>query len=330
MVSGPLADHGCPVCYTWKGLMMVCGGEVGGCRGGLQLKSWYVCFSKASRRLASPAQTAADPCGDSPASSCCRVPLKTPRPCLSDWPYGRQCHPGDPRCARHGVWEAWVGSMAASPNSHIPVILFLVSPQYVLTQLHAVIYSILRGDFPLTLHTLRHTFNTAHVNIVSNIHPAAHLLVSWLSTFIIMFVFIKNLIRCAEWTQYICIFSLLQTAVCSNYFRAHYQWHFCNFVIELTEMYRIIICSLGIILINTLDWALHLINKENMKTHTVFQSSWNASVTCSEHSQTSRVKSGDRCNRQAFCWRWDEEHTHRQICTACIHTHNWHLTHKWE
>lgn len=103
--------------------------------GGLQLKGWYVCLSKASRRLASPAQTAADPCGDSPASSCCRVPLKTPRPCLSDWPYGRQCHPATPHCARHGVWEAWEGSMAASPDSHISVMLFPVPTHYVLTQL---------------------------------------------------------------------------------------------------------------------------------------------------------------------------------------------------
>lgn len=70
-------------------------------RMGLQPKSWYVCLSSASRSLASSAQTAADPCGDSPASGCCRVPLKTPRPCLSDWPYGRQYHLGDPRCARH-------------------------------------------------------------------------------------------------------------------------------------------------------------------------------------------------------------------------------------
>lgn len=67
----------------------------------LQPRSWYVCLSSASRSLASSAQTAADPCGDSPASGCCRVSLKTPRHCLSDWPYGRQYHLGDPRCARH-------------------------------------------------------------------------------------------------------------------------------------------------------------------------------------------------------------------------------------
>lgn len=84
---------------------------------GVTTQNWYVCLSKASRRLASLAQTAADPRGDSPASSCCWVPLKTPRPCLSDWPYGRQCHPGTPCCARHGMWEAWVGSMAVFPNS---------------------------------------------------------------------------------------------------------------------------------------------------------------------------------------------------------------------
>lgn len=166
--AGPLADHGCLMCYTWKGLMVVCVHRRAK-REGYNSKSWYVCLSEASRRLASPAQTAADPCGDSPASSCCRVPLKTPRPCLSDWPYGQQCHPGTPRCARHGVWEAWVGSMAASSNSHIPVILFLLSPHYVLTQLHAVIYCIPRQDFPFTLHTHRHAFthtsNTSiHVN----------------------------------------------------------------------------------------------------------------------------------------------------------------------
>ena len=84
--------------------MWVCGGSI---EGELQLKSWYVCRSKASRRLASPAQTMADPRGDSPASSCCRVPLKTPRPCLSDWPYGLQCHPGTPP-----LCQAWgVGGM---------------------------------------------------------------------------------------------------------------------------------------------------------------------------------------------------------------------------
>lgn len=52
-----------------------------------------------------------DPCGDSPASSCCRVPLKSPQACLSDWPYGHQCHPATPTvpgmgCGRH-EWEAW-------------------------------------------------------------------------------------------------------------------------------------------------------------------------------------------------------------------------------
>ncbi|XP_028271792.1 polycomb group RING finger protein 1 isoform X1 [Parambassis ranga] len=63
---------------------------------------------QASRRLASPAQTTADPCGDRAASSCCRVPLKTPQPCLSDWPYGLQCHPETPP-----LCQAWgVGGMS--------------------------------------------------------------------------------------------------------------------------------------------------------------------------------------------------------------------------
>lgn len=95
---------------------------------------------------------------------------KTPRPCLSDWPYGRQCHPGAPCCARHGCER----SMAASPNSYIPVILFLVSPQCVLTQLHAVMPSILSCCFPLYSHAQTHIRCTHTWETHS-----AHLLVSW-------------------------------------------------------------------------------------------------------------------------------------------------------
>lgn len=95
---------------------------------------------------------------------------KTPRPCLSDWPYGRQCHPGAPCCARHGCER----SMAASPNSYIPVILFLVSPQCVLTQLHAVMASILNCCFPLYSHAQTHIRCTHTWETHS-----AHLLVSW-------------------------------------------------------------------------------------------------------------------------------------------------------
>lgn len=197
-----------PVSRPWLPCVLymerVDGGVGGGCGAveGVTTQSWYVCLSKASRRLASPAQTAADPCGDTPASSCCRVPLKTPRSCLSDWPYGRQCHPGTPCCARHGLWEAWVGSMAISPNSHIPIILSLVSPQYVRTQLHAVIYSRARRTSPsyythIDTHSmLSHTSNTsAHVNILPSVPSAAHLLISWLSN-------VQNIIRSARWTWY--------------------------------------------------------------------------------------------------------------------------------
>ena len=100
-VSGTLTDPSDSGSYTWKGSVCVCVRER---EKGLQPKSWYVCLSWASRSLASSAQTAADPCGDSSASGCCQVPLKTPRPCLSDWPYGRQYHLDDPCCARHVLW----------------------------------------------------------------------------------------------------------------------------------------------------------------------------------------------------------------------------------
>lgn len=151
----PVSRPWLPVHYTWKGLMAVCRKRV--CRESSQLKNWYVWLLKASRRLASCAQTTADPCGDSPASSCCWVPLKTPRPCLSDWPDGLQCHPATPHRARHGVREAWVGSMAASPNFHILVILSAVSPPYALKQQEAVIYRI--PKIGLSLHiTHIHTY----------------------------------------------------------------------------------------------------------------------------------------------------------------------------
>lgn len=106
---------------------------------------------------------------------------KTPRPCLSDWPYGRQCHPGAPCCARHGCER----SMAASPNSYIPVILFLVSPQCVLTQLHAVMPSILSCCFPLCTRSDTHSLYSHMRNTFSSF---VSFLISNLSNYVIFFL----------------------------------------------------------------------------------------------------------------------------------------------
>lgn len=157
--------------------MVLCGrrGEAQGeAQGELRLKSWYVCLSKASRRLASPAQTAADPCGDSPASCCCRVPLKNTSALLEWLAIWATVPSRSPLLCQAWVWEAWERSMAASPNSYIPVILFLVSPQCVLTQLHAVMPSILSCCFPLYSHAQTHIRCTHTWETHS-----AHLLVSW-------------------------------------------------------------------------------------------------------------------------------------------------------
>lgn len=156
-------------CYTWQGLMAVCMHREGG---GLKRRSGGGGYN--SRVDMSVSQR---PAGDWPLLP--RRPLTpvetVPRQvaarslwkhlshCLSDWPYGRQCHPGTPRCARHGVWEAWVGRMEAPTphhHRHIPEILSLVSPQYVLTQLHAVIYGTLRRD--IAVH-ITHIQTRSHV-----------------------------------------------------------------------------------------------------------------------------------------------------------------------
>lgn len=140
--------------------------------------------------MASPAQTTADPCGDS--SGCCRVPLKTPQPCLSDWPYGRQCHLGDPRCARHvlGGSNGKHGNLPQLPSysSH----LVLGSTRGPLTQLHAERYRWLSQDFPITLHTFGSSTGV-DINTISHflqlLSDCSYITSSFLLTFQTLFYF---------------------------------------------------------------------------------------------------------------------------------------------
>lgn len=151
MVSGPLADHGCPVCYTWKGLMVMC---VGGGAGGGVTTQELICLSlKGQQEIGLSCPDDRWPLWRQSRFKLLPGPFENtsaPLEWLAIWATVPSRSP--PLCQAWGVggMSGKHGSLPQLPySSHLVSSISTVCPNTTTRW----IYSILIQDFPFTLHT---------------------------------------------------------------------------------------------------------------------------------------------------------------------------------